>query len=152
MNSPRVGIGTEVGAAAKTWKSEFLEPTLPQFFKFSLCPPPNKRLSPLRPEASTRSAIALAARSIVAPSRSSAGATVRSTNAKPRDEFVGLRRLATFCGLSASRHRDVCRPVVTGLKVGVSEVSSIALPSIHGFSHVVISSNYAKLSHADSIS
>jgi hypothetical protein len=56
-----------------------------------------------------------------------------ATNAKPRDEFAGPHRFATFRGLISSRHRDACRPVVTGLKVVLSEVSSIGLPSIHNF-------------------
>ena len=52
-------------------------------------------------------------------------------NAKPRDGFAGPHRFATFRGLISSRHRDVCRPVVTGFGVALSKVSSIGLPSIH---------------------
>lgn len=54
-------------------------------------------------------------------------------NAKPRDEFAGPHRFATFRGLISSRYRDARRPVVTGFRVALSKVSSIGLPSIHDF-------------------
>ena len=56
-----------------------------------------------------------------------------ATNVKPRDEFAGLHRFATCRGLIASRHRDVCRAVVTGFRLALSEVSSIGLLSIPDF-------------------
>jgi len=71
-------------------------------------------------------------------------ARMPATNAKPRDQFAGLRGLATFRGPISSRHRDVCRPVVTGLEVGISEVSSIGLPSINEYRHVASSRNHRK--------
>lgn len=70
------------------------------------------------------------------------GAIMRSTNAKPRDEFAGLHGLATFRGPISSRHRDACRLLVTGLEVRVSDISSIGLPSIHEYSHVVRSRSH----------
>ena len=63
-----------------------------------------------------------------------------TTNAKPRDDFAGPHRFATFRGLISSRHRDACRPVVTSFRVALSEVSSIGLPSIHNFTlHLALS-------------
>jgi len=59
-----------------------------------------------------------------------ANARMPFTNAKPRDALAGL---------SFATHRDVCRPVVTGLKVGVSDDSSIGLPSSNEYSRVTSS-------------
>jgi len=52
-----------------------------------------------------------------------------SRNAKPRKDFAGL---------SVATHRGARRPIVAGFEVGVSEDSSIGLPSFqsHG-SHPV---------------
>src|SRR3990172_4567038 len=61
----------------------------------------------------------------------SRGTNLSATNAKPCNDFAGLHRLATCCGLTSSRHCDVCRPVVAGFRVALSEVSSIGLISIH---------------------
>jgi hypothetical protein len=49
-------------------------------------------------------------------------------NAKPREDFAGL---------SFATHRDACRPVITGLEVGVSDASSIGLPSTVEYGQVV---------------
>jgi len=66
-------------------------------------------------------------------------ARMPATNTKPRDDFAGLHRFATCRGLTSSRHRDVCRPVVTGFRVALWEDSSIGLPSIHDFTLQVAS-------------
>jgi hypothetical protein len=60
-------------------------------------------------------------------------ARMPATNVKPRDEFAGLHRFATCRGLVSSRHRGVCRPVVTGFRLTMSEGSSIDLLSIHDY-------------------
>ena len=65
-------------------------------------------------------------------------ARMPATNAKPRDEFAGLHRFATCRGLFSSRHRDACRPVVTGLSVVLSELSSIGPLSIQDFTRRVV--------------
>src|SRR3990172_8047177 len=63
----------------------------------------------------------------------SRGTNLSATNTKPRNDYAGLHRLATCRGLTSSRHRDACRPVVAGFRVALSEVSSIGLISIHDF-------------------
>ena len=59
--------------------------------------------------------------------------TSSATNAKPRDQCAGLHRVATCRGLISSRHRDACRPVVTGFSVVLLEVSSIGPSSFQYF-------------------
>ena len=49
------------------------------------------------------------------------------SNAKPHDDFAGLHRFATCRGFISSRHRNVCRPVLAGFGVVLSEISSIGL-------------------------
>ena len=51
-----------------------------------------------------------------------------ATNAKPRAQFAGLHWFATCRGFISSRHRDVCRSVLTGFRIEMSEVSAIKKP------------------------
>ena len=73
---------------------------------------------------------------MLSPRIPSSRASMPATKAKPRDELAGPRGLATLRGLVSSRHRNACRIVVTGLKVGVSEDSSIGLPSFREYSQI----------------
>ena len=89
------------------------------------------RLGAVRPGADIQVySITLSARIVLDRQRH---ARMPATNVKPRDEFAGLHRFATCRGLISSRHRDVCRSVVTGFRLSLSEVSSIGLLSIHNF-------------------
>lgn len=81
------------------------------------------RFEPLRPFGSSFGHLVGAHRP-----RSSTRWTNAAANAKPRDEFAGLHSFATCRGLISSRHRDACRPVITGFCVALLEVSSIGRP------------------------
>lgn len=85
------------------------------------------------PRAAYRAIVLVPPEADVQACKEAGGTSVSATNAKPRNDVAGLHRLATCCGLTSSRHRDVCRPVVAGFRVALSEVSSIGLISIHDF-------------------